>query len=455
MPRTEPEPEQTVMAMAGPAVQRRRGFSSSVAGMIGLGVLAVLVLSTLGTLWWTLGSAQKDGPPRYQDGTLSAILLPPSWTGSGAGAAELAMALRERRDDPTWSPTAGGPDPDAAPPVLLRTAQVTLERAEANRAPDDPPVDLATLRRAQPTYLLGTDNLGRDVLVRSLTGGGVSIGIGLAAALISVTIGTLYGAFAGYVGGRVDGTMMRIVDILYGLPYILLVVLLAVAGDAVVDELDTKANARRHHIEQQAMVEVQSRVERGEAKIANKEAVRQLLDAETDLRAKYEAQADQIKRLQPAKIKPWARMLFDVVVLLVAIGGVSWLTMARVVRGQVLSLKAQPFMEAARAAGVPVWRQFGRHLLPNLMGPIIVYATLTVPQAILQESFLSFLGIGVQPPLPSWGNLAAAGLGELNTATSRWWLLAFPCALLGVTLLALNFVGEGLREAFDPKRSRS
>ncbi len=128
--------------------------------------------------------------------------------------------------------------------------------------------------------------------------------------------------------------------------------------------------------------------------------------------------------------------------------------MARVIRGQVLSLKAQPFMEAARAMGVPLRSQFFRHLLPNLAGPITVYATLTIPQAILQESFLSFLGIGVRPPLPSWGNLAAEGLVELNPYQSRWWLLLFPCLLLGATLLALNFVGEGLREALDPKRAR-
>jgi oligopeptide transport system permease protein len=148
------------------------------------------------------------------------------------------------------------------------------------------------------------------------------------------------------------------------------------------------------------------------------------------------------------------RSVVDVVVLLVAIGGVSWLTMARVVRGQVLSLKSQPFMEAARAMGVGWFGQFRRHLLPNLVGPIIVYATLTVPQAILQESFLSFLGIGVKPPLPSWGNLAADGLSELNPVRSNWWLLAFPCVLLGMTLLALNVLGEGMREAFDPKRGR-
>jgi oligopeptide transport system permease protein len=166
-------------------------------------------------------------------------------------------------------------------------------------------------------------------------------------------------------------------------------------------------------------------------------------------------QRTALDRFGTGEMSASRRAAIDVFTLLVAIGGVSWLTMARVVRGQVLSLKAQPFMEAARAIGVPLRGQFLRHLLPNLLGSIIVYTTLTVPQAILQESFLSFLGIGVKPPLPSWGNLAADGLPELNPYQSHWWLLLFPCLLLGTTLLALNFVGEGLREAFDPKRRRT
>jgi oligopeptide transport system permease protein len=140
-------------------------------------------------------------------------------------------------------------------------------------------------------------------------------------------------------------------------------------------------------------------------------------------------------------------------VLFVAIGLVSWLTMARVVRGQVLSLRAQPFIEACRASGLTEWRIFTRHLLPNLVGPVLVYATLTVPQAILQESFLSFLGIGIQKPLPSWGSLASDGLlPALNPIEHRWWLLLFPCLLLATTLLSLNFLGDGLRDVFDPKR---
>jgi len=140
-----------------------------------------------------------------------------------------------------------------------------------------------------------------------------------------------------------------------------------------------------------------------------------------------------------------------VVILFVAIGSVSWLTMARVIRGQVLSLREMPFVEAAWAAGVGPMRILIRHLLPNLVGPIVVYATLTVPQAILQESFLSFLGIGVAPPIPTWGSLAAEGVAAINTVVSFWWMLLYPCLFLGLTLLALNFVGDGLRDAFDPK----
>ena len=134
-------------------------------------------------------------------------------------------------------------------------------------------------------------------------------------------------------------------------------------------------------------------------------------------------------------------------VLFVAIGAVGWLTMARIVRGQALALRQQAFIDAAITLGLPAHRIIARHIVPNVVGTVVVYATLTVPQAILQESFLSFLGIGVKPPLPSWGTLASEGLGELNPYASAWWLLVFPCALLGITLLALNFVGEGLRKA--------
>lgn len=236
---------------------------------------------------------------------------------------------------------------------------------------------------------LGMDELGRSLLWRTLYGGAISLTLGLLAAGIAVVIGTAYGALAGYVGGRCDEFMMRIVDVLYALPYMLLVMLFTVSIGAWLEN-------------------------------------RQIVGRE------------------------WSRF----VVLTLAIGGVSWLTMARVIRGQVLSLREQPFIEAARALGIPTHRILLRHLLPNLAGPIIVFATLTVPQAILQESFLSFLGVGVQPPQATWGSLAADGVRLLNPVRFDWWLLVFPCGALSVTLLALNFVGDGLRDAFDVRGER-
>jgi len=232
----------------------------------------------------------------------------------------------------------------------------------------------------------GMDLLGRSLLGRCMLGGAISLGVGLGAAIISVVLGLGVGLLAGYRGGWVDGLLMRMVDVLYGLPYLLLVILLKIALERPL-----------------------------------------------------------------GKVMP--PMASNLVVLFLAIGLVSWLTMARVVRGQVLSLRNQPFVEAARAAGLTEWRIFFGHLLPNLIGPVIVYATLIVPQAILQESFLSFLGIGVQQPLPTWGSLAAEGLmPALNTVNSHWWLLVYPCVLLAVTLLSLNFMGDGLRDVFDPRR---
>jgi len=232
----------------------------------------------------------------------------------------------------------------------------------------------------------GYDNLGRSMLSRCLLGGASSLAIGLAAAAISVFLGVAVGLISGYRGGWIDSLLMRIVDILYGLPYILMVILLKIA------------------------------LERPLTNLIGGQAA-------------------------------------NFAVLFVAIGAVSWLTMARVVRGQVLSLRSQPFIEACKAGGLPERRIFMRHLLPNLIGPITVYATLIVPSAILNESFLSFLGIGIQPPVPTWGSLASEGLLlALNPVDHRWWMLLFPCVLLAVTLLTLNFVGDGLRDVFDPRR---
>ena len=249
--------------------------------------------------------------------------------------------------------------------------------------PQDATSDLISSR----AYLFGTDKLGRGILGRCLMGGTISLAVGVSAAAIAVVLGVSVGMLAGYRGGWVDAVLMRSVDVLYGLPYILLIILLKIAFEPALERLlGTKSSA-------------------------------------------------------------------NIVTMFLAIGLVSWLTMARVVRGQVLSLRSLPFIEAARAAGLKERRIFLFHLLPNLIGPIIVYATLTIPQAVLQESFLSFLGIGVAAPMPSWGALAAEGVQQaFQPFRSSWWMLLFPCILLAATLLCLNFVGDGLRDLFDPKR---
>lgn len=431
--------------MRAPPPSRDNPLTRSVAGMIGMGVLAAMVLACVLSLPYTVGTPSGESTPRFNQQHKVAVRLPPSWTGP-----ELAP------DD------APGADTVERRMRAAAVANYVQAHSEGGAPPEAiPPPTEEQLAAHAPSYFLGSDTLGRSLLIRCLAGGGISLGIGIAAAMLSVLLGTLYGSIAGYIGGRTDAVMMRIVDILYGLPYILLVVLLAVASDAVIDEYVSRSRARAAWVQGQVGAMAIDR----EAKPAAESAPSGLRDLIAEyLRTppdevlsgadSYGGLMDRLGRaaVPPRELSGPVRMTLDLVVLFVAIGGVSWLTMARVVRGQVLSLKAQPFMEAARAMGVGVPRQFTRHLLPNLMGPIIVYATLTVPQAILQESFLSFLGIGVRPPLPSWGNLAAEGLSELNPYRSHWWLLVFPCVLLGVTLLALNFVGEGLREALDPKR---
>ena len=258
--------------------------------------------------------------------------------------------------------------------------------------------DQADMERAQkasaanqyvPAMLLGTDRLGRDVLARLCAGSVISLSLGISAALVATAVGVLWGCVAAWFGGRVDSVLMRSVDVLYALPSMLLVTLLGVAVDGF--------------------------------------AERALGD-----------------------FAPTSRQVLNFFTMLVAISGVGWLTMSRVVRGQVLSLRERPYVEAARAAGAGTGRIFWWHLLPNLAGPVAAYAALAVPGAILSESFLSFLGIGIRDPLPSLGNLAAAGLPELNLVKGRWWLLAPPCAVVAFALLTLNFAADRLRDRLDP-----
>ena len=222
-------------------------------------------------------------------------------------------------------------------------------------------------------HWLGTDELGRDLLVRVMMGARISLGVGVSAMLVALTIGVTYGAVAGYAGGKLDSTLMRLADILNSLPLTLLVILLMVCFGR------------------------------------------------------------------------------DIYLLFVAIGAVEWITMSRIVRGQVLSLKKMEYIEAARALGYSHTRIIFRHLLPNLLGPVIVYATLTIPAVMLLEAFLSFLGLGVQPPMSSWGTLIKKGA---ETMEESWWLLVFPGSLFSLTLLSLNFLGDGLRDALDVRTAK-
>ena len=219
-------------------------------------------------------------------------------------------------------------------------------------------------------FFFGTGTLGRDLLTRTLIAGRISLAIGLLAGLVAVVIGVVYGAASGFIGGRTDEIMMRIVDILYSLPFIFFVIMLVVFFGR------------------------------------------------------------------------------NFILMFLAVGAVLWLDMARIVRGQALSIKRQEYVQAAEALGVSRWGILMRHVVPNLLGPVVIYMTLLVPQVIILESFLSYLGLGVQEPMSSWGVLISQGKDNMEGAT---WILIFPSLFLTSTLFALNFIGDGLRDALDPK----
>ncbi|MBT8036059.1 MAG: ABC transporter permease [Verrucomicrobiae bacterium] len=254
-----------------------------------------------------------------------------------------------------------------------------------------------TFQDPSGNHLLGTDQSGRDLLARLLYGGQISLLVGLVATTVSVIIGLSYGAIAGYAGGKTDSIMMRIVDILYGLPFLVLVILFSL----LISE---------------------------HAKDLTESLINRWPDHEVVI-----------------------KKLINLVPLFVAIGALGWLTMARVARAQVISLKKQEFVEAAVSLGLSHPKILLRHIIPNMLGPIIVYATLTVPGFVLTEATLSFLGLGVESPNSSWGILLSEGANYMETYPR---LLIIPSITFSLTLFALNFLGDGLRDALDPKAAK-
>jgi len=277
--------------------------------------------------------------------------------------------------------------------AILAIVVPVVTPAELKQTTDD------TLAPPSAEHWFGTDVLGRDLFYRVFVGARVSLIVGLAGAVVSLVIGTGYGLIAGYFGGRVDAAMMRFVDLFYSIPRLIFIL-------SFINMFD----------------------------FAFRDAI-----------ADFAHRTDQ----------KWLVEYSRIIILVISLGLIEWLTMARVVRGQVLALRSQQFVAAAAALGQSHWKIVLRHLLPNVAGVVVVYLTLTIPAVILDESFLSFLGLGVDDAQASWGTLLKDGADSINPIQNQWWLVVFPAVAMSLTLMALNFLGDGLRDAFDVRNRKS
>jgi oligopeptide transport system permease protein len=365
----------------------RRNWSAmlSLYFLIALGMLAFFtpLLPLQSPIKQNLRDASAENPSQSQDRQFA----PPSWQPVSLGLTQYREKLAQLNADLAQASTAE-----------RKALEDQLERYENDNPiremASNPGVLTSAMISARIAIfgdfclpsLMGTDNLGRDVMARIFWGSRVSIIVALVAAFVSLVIGVTYGAISGYLGGWIDNLMMRFVDILYSIPFIFVVIFII----TILSDEKVKPALDRYGINQ-------------------------------------------------------------IIILYVLIGAIYWLTMARVVRGQVISLKTEQYIEAARTIGASSGRIVFRHLIPNVLGVVIVYLTLTIPAVMLFEAFLSFLGLGVTPPDVSWGILVNEGVQAITPIKVYWWLVLFPGLVFSLTLFALNFLGDGLRDALDPR----